>query len=46
MGRGEEGSRGRWSMYNYDWFALLFGRNQHNIVKQFPPIKKLGTQLL
>ena len=22
-------------MYNYDWFSLLYGRNQHNIVKQF-----------
>ena len=22
-------------MLKYDWFALLYGRNQHNIVKQF-----------
>ena len=21
--------------YNFDWFELLYGRNQHNIVKQF-----------
>jgi len=27
-------------LYSYGWFALLYGRNQHNIVKQFPPIKK------
>jgi len=23
------------NQYNYDWFVLLYGRNQHNIVKQF-----------
>ena len=22
-------------IYNDDWFTLLYGRNQHNIVKQF-----------
>ena len=22
-------------MYNYDWFALSYGRNQHNTVKSF-----------
>ena len=27
-------------MYNYDLFALLYGRNQHNIAKQFSSIKK------
>ena len=27
-------------MYNYDLFALLYGRNQHNIVRQFSSIKK------
>ena len=26
-------------MYDYGWFALLYSRNQHNIVKQFPLIK-------
>ena len=30
----EEGSRGRGHIYNYDWFVLLYGRNQHNMVKQ------------
>ena len=33
-------------MYNYDWLALLYGRNQHNIVKQFSSnykIKKKHT---
>ena len=27
--------RGRWHTCNYGWIALLRGRNQHNIVKQF-----------
>ena len=26
--------------YTYDWFTLLYGRNQHNIVKQFILQKK------
>ena len=27
--------------YNYGWFVLLYGRNQHKIVKHFStPIKK------
>ena len=37
---GEGGSRGRWYVYNYDLFALLYGRNQHNIAKPFSSIKK------
>ena len=30
----EGGSRGRGRMYTYGWFMLMFGRNQHNTVKQ------------
>lgn len=26
-------------MYIYDWFTSLYGRSQHNILKQYPPIK-------
>ena len=29
-----EHSRGREDMYTYGWFMLIFGRNQHNSVKQ------------
>ena len=32
--RWERGSRGRGHMYTCDWFMLMYGRNQHNIVKQ------------
>ena len=32
MEGGEEGSRGRGYKCNSGWFALLYGRNQHNIV--------------
>jgi len=29
---------------NYGWFELLYGRNQHNIVKQLSPkLKSLGV---
>ena len=42
MGVGQGGSRGRGYMYNYDLFALLYGRNQYNIVKQLE-IKKIKT---
>jgi len=27
-------------IYNYDWFMLIYGRDYHNIVKQFPSRKK------
>ena len=30
----EEVSRGRGHMYAYGWFILMYGRNQHNIIKQ------------
>ena len=30
-GEGDPGARA--SMYNYGWFALMCGRNQHNIIK-------------
>ena len=33
-GRWEGGSRGRGRMYIYGWFMLMYGRSQHNIVKQ------------
>ena len=32
--RWKGGSRGRGHMYTYGWFMLMYGRNQHNIVKQ------------
>ena len=32
--RWEGGSRGRGHMYTYGWFTLMYGRSQHNIVKQ------------
>ena len=35
----QEGSRGRGYMYTYIWFMLLYGGNQHNIVKQFLQLK-------
>ena len=43
MGGGKGGTRGREYIYiyvciyiyNYGCFMLLYGRNQHNIVKQF-----------
>ena len=34
-GKWKGSSRGRGYMYTYSWFMLLYGRNQHNIVKQF-----------
>ena len=33
MGRGEIKKEGIY-IYSYNWFALLYGRNQHNMVKQ------------
>ena len=39
MGGREGGSRGRWYVYTYGWFVLLYVRNKHNIVNNFPPIK-------
>ena len=38
-GEAEERSRGRRYMYTYGRFTLMYGRNQHNTVKQFPPTK-------
>ena len=38
-GEWEGGSRGRGHMYAYAWFTLLYGRNQHNIIQHYPPIK-------
>ena len=34
-GRMEQEVGGRWHMYTYDGFTLLYGRNQHNIVKKY-----------
>ena len=39
-GRWEGGSRGRRHMYTCGWFMLMYGRNQHNIVKQLSSNKK------
>ena len=37
----EEGSRGREHLYTYGWLRLLYGRTQHNSVKQlFSKFKK------
>ena len=33
--RQEGGSRGKWHMYTYGWVTLMYGKNQHNIAKQF-----------
>ena len=33
-GKWEGGSKGRGHIYIYGLFALMYGRNQHNIVKQ------------
>jgi len=33
-GRWEGVSRGRAHMYTSDWFVLMYGRNQHSVVKQ------------
>ena len=38
-GRWEGGSRGRGHMYTYGWFMLMYGRNQHKIIKQLSSIK-------
>ena len=35
LARFEGGSRARGYMYTYSWFTLMYGRIQHNIVKQF-----------
>ena len=29
---------------NYDWFALLYYRNQHNIIKQFSSNQKINSK--
>ena len=34
-GRWEGPSRRKGNMYTYGWFMLMYGRNQHNIVRQF-----------
>ena len=33
-GRWEGGSRERGHVYSYGWFVLMYGRDQHNIIKQ------------
>ena len=40
----EGGSRGRGHMCIYRWFFLLYGRNQHDIVSNYPPIKNKFKQ--
>ena len=44
--RWEGASRERGQMYTYGWFALSYGRNQHNIVKQLSSKKKKKKELL
>lgn len=36
----ERVSRGKACLCTYDWFVLLYSRNQHNSLKEYPPIKK------
>ena len=38
-GRWEGASRGMEHMHTYGWFMLMYGRNQHNIANNYPPIK-------
>ena len=48
MGEGREAHEGG-NISNYDWFVLLYGRNQHNSVKQLSPnFKKIdiGNRLM
>ena len=42
MGGGERGPTERGAIYNYDRFMLLYGRNQHNIVKQVSSNHKIN----
>lgn len=37
-------SKGSKYIHNYDWFMLLYNRNQHSIVKCHPPITKNKTK--
>jgi len=37
--RWEGDSRERGHMYTYDGFTLFYGRSQHDIIKNYPPIK-------
>ena len=32
-------------LYNYDWFMLLYSRNQHEIVKQFSTNLKIDLKI-
>ena len=34
MGSGREFQEGEFHMHTYGWFTVMYGRNQHNIVKQ------------
>lgn len=43
-GAGVGGSRERGYMYTYAWFMLLYGRHQHNTVKQLSPNLKKGKK--
>ena len=48
-GAGEGGSTGKGYVcvcvyINYDWFALLYYRNQHNIIKQFSSNQKINSK--
>ena len=39
-GRGAQ-EEGDAYIFSSDWFALLFGRNQHDVYSNYPPIKKI-----
>ena len=39
IGDGMQVQEGGKHMYIYGWFLLLYGRNQHNIVKQLSSVK-------
>ena len=41
----EGGSAGRGHMHTYGWFILMYGRNQHNIVKQLILQLKINKNL-
>ena len=42
--RWEVNLRGRGHMYTCDWFMLMYGRNQHNTIKQISCNKKKSTE--
>ena len=40
--RWEKDSRGKGHIFTYDWFMLMYGKNQHNVIKQlFSNLKQI-----